>query len=180
MAAYSSSSSSSSSASPSASSRSPTQNTQKPSSPCGGCGGEHWQKDCPHKHNRCENCHRLGHLAKACRATVLKTPDGRIDVIILPRQGSGEIRKNRDRTQEDRLRTAAAVLQEVLGGLTKRTEKDRKKRVDKKKKTAEATQTAKRPRAAVAVVEEASSSDEEPPDDVVWAAICAAEADAEN
>eukprot|EP00922_Rhytidocystis_sp_ex-Travisia-forbesii_P067378 GHVS01100218.1.p1 GENE.GHVS01100218.1~~GHVS01100218.1.p1 ORF type:complete len:456 (-),score=28.68 GHVS01100218.1:669-2036(-) len=89
--------------------------TGKPSTPCGCCGGTHWMRECPHRSARCERCHRLGHIEPACKATVLKTTDGRIDVFILPRPGSTEFRLYKDRTQADRIRSAKNVLAEILG-----------------------------------------------------------------
>eukprot|EP00922_Rhytidocystis_sp_ex-Travisia-forbesii_P046566 GHVS01069407.1.p2 GENE.GHVS01069407.1~~GHVS01069407.1.p2 ORF type:complete len:213 (+),score=24.36 GHVS01069407.1:90-641(+) len=108
--------------------------TGKPPSPCGCCGGSHWMRECPHKSARCEKCHRLGHIEPACKATVLKTPDGRIDVYILPRPGSLEFRQYRDRTQQDRIRSAKNVLAEILGRAETNSAKDKAKREDKKGK----------------------------------------------
>ena len=34
-----------------------------------GCTG-HFQKDCPHKSKTCNKCHKIGHLANACRTQV--------------------------------------------------------------------------------------------------------------
>ena len=34
---------------------------------CGGCGGAHYRRLCPHRNKRCNNCHRIGHIAKHCR-----------------------------------------------------------------------------------------------------------------
>ena len=105
---------------------------RQPPTPCGLCGGDHWMRECPHKGARCERCHRLGHIEQGCRATVLKTPDGRVDVYVLPRPGSIEFRQYRDRTQQDRLRSATNVLEEVLSSTKQRAAKDKKKRQEKK------------------------------------------------
>lgn len=103
-----------------------------PSTPCGACGGLHWMRDCPHKTTRCEKCHRLGHIEHACKATVLKTSDGRVEVFVLPRPGSIEFKAYKDRTKHDRLTTATNVLKEIVGDMEGKRDRDREKRIEKK------------------------------------------------
>jgi hypothetical protein len=40
--------------------------SKPPPSPCFGCGGPHWNRDCPYKESKCNECGIKGHLAKMC------------------------------------------------------------------------------------------------------------------
>ena len=39
-----------------------------PNNSCGNCGRVHEPKSCPAYGKKCNNCHKLGHLAKLCRS----------------------------------------------------------------------------------------------------------------
>ena len=46
---------------------------QMPTKPCPACGEVgHWRIHCPKRNSRCYNCQLVGHVAKACRNSVVK------------------------------------------------------------------------------------------------------------
>eukprot|EP00922_Rhytidocystis_sp_ex-Travisia-forbesii_P034364 GHVS01051029.1.p2 GENE.GHVS01051029.1~~GHVS01051029.1.p2 ORF type:complete len:120 (-),score=10.19 GHVS01051029.1:16-375(-) len=108
---------------------------------------------------------------------VLKTPDGRLDCILLPRPGSIEFRLFRDRTQRDRLLSAQTVMQEIIDHSKARTDKEKNRR--KENKPADGRKKRKAPRTPlptgipnlIPVLEDDDSSDEDDDADgpVLWA-----------
>ena len=139
----------------------------QPSTPCAACMGNHWQKDCPHRSHRCEQCLRLGHIEKACKSLVLRTPDGRIDVMVTPKPSSVEFKQFKDRTQQERLTSATSVLQEVIQGIQAKRVKESERRKSKKP-----PKTNKRKRIGIVKVVDSDTdwkSEEEV--GVVWAAV---------
>lgn len=100
--------------------------------PCTSCGDIHFIKDCPYKTHRCELCYQLGHLEKMCVSTVIKSPDGKLELILLPKPGSTVFRLFKDRTQEQRLSTATQVIQSMLDATRQKNERGRDRRWEQK------------------------------------------------
>lgn len=99
---------------------------------CRACGGPHWVKDCMYTSHRCEKCRRLGHKEENCPSTVIRSPDGRVELLLTQRPGGAQLTTYKDRTQGDRLKSAHSVIQELLDQSRARLDRDKVKRQENK------------------------------------------------
>lgn len=134
-----------------------------PTHACPQCGDLHWRKDCPHKATRCEQCHKLGHLTKCCHSMVMKTPDGRFDLLLTPKPGSTELHVYKDRTMEDRLQTAGKTFRDVLDNTQHRSAKGKERRVQFKQRQQEGQGPSSNKHRRQALVANRHSEDQAPP-----------------
>eukprot|EP00922_Rhytidocystis_sp_ex-Travisia-forbesii_P056368 GHVS01083458.1.p2 GENE.GHVS01083458.1~~GHVS01083458.1.p2 ORF type:complete len:140 (-),score=5.13 GHVS01083458.1:488-907(-) len=88
-------------------------------------------KDCPFKTHRCEKCSKMGHKAEYCNLLIAKTQDGKIILSMLNTEGRTKLTMFRDRTRQDKLMTATAVMNDLLAQVQVRHDRDRKKRQEK-------------------------------------------------
>eukprot|EP00921_Rhytidocystis_pertsovi_P000480 GHVQ01000908.1.p1 GENE.GHVQ01000908.1~~GHVQ01000908.1.p1 ORF type:complete len:306 (+),score=12.82 GHVQ01000908.1:1010-1927(+) len=80
-----------------------------PTSPCHGWGDQgHWRKDCPYREYRCDKCHVIGHIAKACRNFIVKDSLGRVRQRVIPKE-----RKLQTETAVDSSTAQAGVSSET-------------------------------------------------------------------
>ena len=94
---------------------------------CNCCGEKgHWQYRCPGKEKRCQNCWKVGHLTKMCRATRLTDKTGKMRALVENRPGRVALTAPQDRTKEQYSHTAAEILKMFQTHFAK-TAKGRKK-----------------------------------------------------
>ena len=107
-----------------------------PRGPCYCCGKTgHFKINCSLKDSRCEKCRVIGHTSAACNRFVKKDAVGRITTRVTDAPKGLTIETREDRTNEDKVDTAANVLKLLKDTAQKRGKKSREKR-DKKKREA--------------------------------------------
>eukprot|EP00923_Selenidium_pygospionis_P036119 GHVN01063369.1.p1 GENE.GHVN01063369.1~~GHVN01063369.1.p1 ORF type:complete len:312 (+),score=9.35 GHVN01063369.1:52-987(+) len=114
-------------------SRTTAQPPRSPTTPCYGCGEMgHWRKDCPFGQHRCHNCHKLGHIAKACRNMAIKDTQGRVSQSLRAAPSKVTFETRVDRTTQDKVTTAADVLQQIRLLAQAKTQKATQRRQEKR------------------------------------------------
>ena len=107
----------------------PTQTT------CSACGESgHFRHSCRYKAYRCRNCHRIGHLAKACKSLVVKDEKGRVDARLETKQTGTVLSQRKDKSQTEKMVSMEAVLGTIRDIAEKRAAKSadlRRKRKEK-------------------------------------------------
>eukprot|EP00921_Rhytidocystis_pertsovi_P000466 GHVQ01000894.1.p1 GENE.GHVQ01000894.1~~GHVQ01000894.1.p1 ORF type:complete len:251 (+),score=23.21 GHVQ01000894.1:463-1215(+) len=85
-----------------------------PTSPCHGWGDQgHWRKDCPYREYRCDKCHVIGHIAKACRNFIVKDSLGRVRQRVIPKERKLQTETAVDGSTAQKVKTAQDVLNQI-------------------------------------------------------------------
>eukprot|EP00914_Ancora_sagittata_P023128 GHVO01045839.1.p3 GENE.GHVO01045839.1~~GHVO01045839.1.p3 ORF type:complete len:185 (-),score=23.64 GHVO01045839.1:1406-1960(-) len=135
---------------------------------CKACGGAHKTGTCGFSKSRCFTCGELGHIKIVCPNFALKDSLGRIRTLLKNKPGSTEVLHKQDRTVNDKVLTAEAVMRFLRENAARRSERAAERRnqnkpdgknTDKKRKSRVVTE----PAAAAADVpaEEEANLDEE-------------------
>ena len=112
------------------------------------------------KNARCQNCHIIGHVARACRRFVKKDALRRLTTRVTDAPKGITVETREDRSAEDRVDMAANVFKLLKEAAQKRGQKNREKR-EQKKRASGWTPKRKLVEHPAACVEEMSSSETE-------------------
>ena len=120
--------------------------------PCWGCGEYHLRHECPHRHERCSHCGKLGHINSVCRTVVIQDNVGNPRVQITPSPSKVQAELKLDHTKVDHIRNVKNVAQGIENQLLDKSERA------KVRKTTKKTSQASRPTAAMATQEKLDST----------------------
>lgn len=135
---------------------------------CKACGGAHKTGTCGFSKSRCFTCGELGHIKSVCPNFALKDSLGRIRTLLKNKPGSTEVLHKQDRTVNDKVLTAEAVMRFLRENAARRSERAAERRnqnkpdgknSNKKRKSKMTTEPAAV--AADAVAEEDETMDQE-------------------
>ena len=102
---------------------------------CPRCNTLHEQGQCPYVRLKCNRCEQVGHKATNCRNFVVRDAAGRVVTRVEQRPSATTVTHRQDRTQQDKIVTAEAVMKMLRDAVVERSAKARNARQQRQGRT---------------------------------------------